>query len=149
MVIDFHPFFFNIPVSFRLRNNEDTPILTVLKTWTSPLEHPVIILVCVCLEFPEVSTPPLALGSLDSTVLCLVLHQTLVFCLGGTGNGSWAIPTHHRPWLEAIDCVLFPPAKCLAGRHYRWSTGHLFWPNFIFGWPTTVHLLLQIFSCQL
>ncbi|GMP49277.1 hypothetical protein CsSME_00016316 [Camellia sinensis var. sinensis] len=64
----------------------DTPFLTVLKTWTSPLEPLVITLVCVRLEFPEVSVARLASGSLDSTVLCLILHQTLVFCLGGAGN---------------------------------------------------------------
>ena len=58
----------------------------------------------------------LASRSLDSTVLCLVLHQALVLCLGGVGNGLWAIPTLHRPWLVATGCVLFPPAKFLAGR---------------------------------
>ena len=58
----------------------DTPFLTVLKTWTSPFEHLVIIHVCVRLKFPEVSATRLASRSLDSTVLCLVLHQTLVFC---------------------------------------------------------------------
>ncbi|KAF5932156.1 hypothetical protein HYC85_028327 [Camellia sinensis] len=36
----------------------DTPFLTVLKTGTSPLEHLVITLVCVRLEFPEVSGMP-------------------------------------------------------------------------------------------
>ena len=45
-----------------------------------------ITLVCIRLEFPEMSVARLASGSLDSTVLCLVLHQTLVFCLGGAGN---------------------------------------------------------------
>ena len=59
----------------------DTPFLTVLKTWPSPFEHSVIILVCVRLEFSEGSAARLALGSLDSTVFCLVFHQTLVFCL--------------------------------------------------------------------
>ncbi|GMP68668.1 hypothetical protein CsSME_00028210 [Camellia sinensis var. sinensis] len=59
----------------------DTAFLTILKTWASPFEHSVIVLVCVCLEFPEVSAARLASGSLDSTVLCLVFHQTLVFCL--------------------------------------------------------------------
>ncbi|GMP68669.1 hypothetical protein CsSME_00028211 [Camellia sinensis var. sinensis] len=59
----------------------DTPFLTVLKTWSSPFEHSVIVLVCVRLEFPEGSATHLASGSLDSTVLCLVFHQTLVFCL--------------------------------------------------------------------
>ena len=64
----------------------DTPFLTILKTWTSPFEHSVIIHVCVRLEFPEVSATRLASGSLNSTILRLVLHQTLVFCLGGAGN---------------------------------------------------------------
>ncbi|KAF5932575.1 hypothetical protein HYC85_028746 [Camellia sinensis] len=50
----------------------DTPFLIVLKTWTSPLEHSVIIHVCVRLEFPEVSATRLTSGSLDSTVLCLL-----------------------------------------------------------------------------
>ncbi|KAF5932877.1 hypothetical protein HYC85_029048 [Camellia sinensis] len=89
------------PTSSQTDSGVDTPFLTVLKTWTSPLEHSVIIHVCVRLEFPEVSATRLASGSLDSTVLCLVLDQTLVLCLGGAGNGLWAIPTLHRPWLEA------------------------------------------------
>ena len=122
--------------------------MTVLKTWTSPLEHSVIIHVCARLEFPEVSAAHLTSASLDSTVSCLVLHQTLVFCLEGAGNGLWAIPTLHRPWLEATGCVLLPPAKCLAGRHYRWPASYLSLVNCIFGRPTTVHLLLQIFSCS-
>ena len=46
----------------------DTPFLTVLMTWTSPFEHPVIIHVCVRLEFPEVSATRLASGSPNSTV---------------------------------------------------------------------------------
>ena len=127
----------------------DTPFLTVLKTWTSPFEHSVIILVCVCLEFPEVSAMRLASGSLDSTILWLVSHQTLVFLLWRAGNGVLAIPTLHRPWLEATGCVLLPSANYLADRHSRWSTDHLFWSNCIFSWPTTIHLLLQIFytSC--
>ena len=57
----------------------DTPFLTVLKTWTSPFEHSVIIHARVCFEFTEVSATRLASGSLNSTVLWLVLHQTLVF----------------------------------------------------------------------
>ncbi|KAF5932418.1 hypothetical protein HYC85_028589 [Camellia sinensis] len=81
----------------------DTPFLTVLNTWTSPFEHSVIILVCVRLEFPEVSATRLASGSLNSTILCLVLHQTLVFLLRRVGNGLLAIPTPHRPWLEATS----------------------------------------------
>ena len=85
----------------------DTPFLTVLKTWTSPFEHSVIILVCVRLKFPEVSATRLASGSLDSTVLCLVLHQTLVFLLWRVGNGLLAILTLHRSWIEATSSVLF------------------------------------------
>ena len=44
----------------------DTQFLTVLKPWTSPFEHSVIILVRVRLEFPEVSATRPASGSLDS-----------------------------------------------------------------------------------
>ena len=65
----------------------DTPFLTVLQTWKSPFEHSVIILVSVRLEFPEVSTMRPASGSLDSTVLCLVLHQILGFLLWRAGTG--------------------------------------------------------------
>ena len=48
----------------------DTPFLTVLKTWTSPFEHSVIIHVCVRLEFPEVSAraPCLRIPELDRLV---------------------------------------------------------------------------------
>ena len=46
----------------------DTPFLTVLKTWTSPFELSVIILVSVRLELPEVSATRLASGSPNSTV---------------------------------------------------------------------------------
>ena len=46
----------------------DTPFLPVLKTWTSPFAHPVIIHDCVRLEFPEVSAKRLASGSPNSTV---------------------------------------------------------------------------------
>ena len=48
----------------------DTPFLTVLKTWTSPFEHSVIIHDCVRLEFPEVSAraPCLRIPELDRLV---------------------------------------------------------------------------------
>ena len=48
----------------------DTPFLTVLKTWTSPFEHSVIIHVCVRLEFPEASArvPCLRISELDRLV---------------------------------------------------------------------------------
>ncbi|GMP36801.1 hypothetical protein CsSME_00008809 [Camellia sinensis var. sinensis] len=64
----------------------DTLFLIVLKTWTSSFEHSVIILVRVRLEFPEVSATRPASGSLNSTVLCLVLHQTLVVLLLRVGS---------------------------------------------------------------
>mgnify|MGYP003702779903 CR=1 FL=1 len=64
----------------------DTPFLTVLKTWTSSFEHSMITLVRVRLEFPEVSATRPASGSLDSIVLCLVLHQTRVVLLLRVGN---------------------------------------------------------------
>ena len=46
------------------------PFLTVLKTWTSPFEHSVIIHVCVRLEFPEVSAraPYLRISELERLV---------------------------------------------------------------------------------
>ena len=101
----------------------DTPFLTVLKTWTSPFEHPVIIHVCVRLEFPEVSATRLASESPNLTVQCLVLHQTLAFCLGGAGNALWGIPTHHRQWLEATGWFLLPSALLFAGRHILLPVG--------------------------
>ena len=102
----------------------DTPFLTVLKTWTSPFEHSVIIHVCLRLEFPVVSATRPASGSPNSTVLCLVLHQTLVFCLGKAEDALWDIPLHHRQWLEATGwfCVATGNVYCrsalfVAGRH--------------------------------
>ena len=56
----------------------DTPFLTVLKTWTSSFEHLMITLVCVRLEFSEVSATRLTSRPLDLFGLCLVLYQTLV-----------------------------------------------------------------------
>ena len=62
----------------------DTPFLTVLKTWTSPLGHPVIIHDCVRLEFPEASAARLVSGPLDSTASCWVLApNTCVFAFKG------------------------------------------------------------------
>ena len=70
-----------------------------------------IIHVRVRLEFWEVSVARLASRPLDLFVLCLVVHQTLVFLLLRAGNGLLAIPTPHRPWLEASGLVFFLPAK--------------------------------------
>ena len=50
---------------------------------------------------------------LDLFVLCLVLYQTLVVLLLRVGNSLLAIPTSHRPWLEATGLVFLLPAKCV------------------------------------
>ena len=108
----------------------DTPFLTILKTWTSPFEHPVIIHVCGRLEFPEVSATRLASGSPNSAVLCLVLApNTCVFALKG---GEWlvayphippAFPWHHRLFMGATGHGFL---ESMAGRHYIWPAGTLF-----------------------
>ena len=72
-------------------------------------------------EFPEVSATRLASGSLNSTVLCLVLHKTLVFLR--VESSLLATPGTHRPWLEATGHVLKLPA---IGEVYHWPAGHLF-----------------------
>ena len=74
----------------------DTPFLTVLKTWTSPLEHSVIIHVCVRFEFPEVPAARRASRPLNRLVLCLVLHQDLCVLHLRVGGGLLAIPEAHR-----------------------------------------------------
>ena len=61
-------------------------------------------------EFSEVSATRLASRPLDSFVLCLVLHQTLVVLLLRVGNSLLAIPTPHRPWIDASGPVLLLPA---------------------------------------
>ncbi|GMP35335.1 hypothetical protein CsSME_00007809 [Camellia sinensis var. sinensis] len=71
---------------------------TIMKTWTSPFEHSVIIHVRVRLEFSEVSVVRLTSRPLDLFFLCLVVHQTLMFLLLRAGNGLLAIPTHHPSW---------------------------------------------------
>ena len=133
----------------------DAPFLTVLVTWTSTFEHSVLIHARVCFEFSEVSATRLALRSLDLLVLCLVLHQTLVVLLLRAGNGLLAIPTPHRPWLEATDPVLLLPAigdgwSALFMVCTLYGRPTIVLVNFvIFGWPTTVHLLLADILCQL
>ena len=106
----------------------DTPFLTVLKTWTSPFEHSVIIHFRVRFEFPEVSATRLASGSLNSVVLCLVGPNTCWFLLWKVENGLLAIPMPHQPWLEATGCVFLPlaigdgrSALCVGGRPVIWS----------------------------
>ena len=71
-------------------------------------------------KFPEVSATRLASGSLNSTVLCLVLHQTLVFLLLRVESSVLATPDTHRPWFEATGHVL----RLLAiGELYHWPVG--------------------------
>ena len=71
-------------------------------------------------EFPEASAKRLASGSLNSTVLCLVLHQTLVFLLLRVESSLFATPDTHRPWFEATGHVLRLPA---IGELYHWPVG--------------------------
>ena len=70
-----------------------------------------IIYARVRFEFPVVSAARLALGSLNLSVLCLVVDQTLVFLLLREEGGLFAIPSTHRPRHEAIDPFFLPPAK--------------------------------------
>ncbi|KAI8000297.1 hypothetical protein LOK49_LG09G01179, partial [Camellia lanceoleosa] len=52
----------------------------------------------------------IGLGSLSSTVLCLILHQTHVFLLLRVDSSLLATPDTHRPWLEATGRVFLLPA---------------------------------------
>ena len=101
--------------------------MTVLKAWTSPVEHSVIIHVRVRFEFPEVSATRLASGSLNSVVLCLVGPNTCWFLLWEVENGLLAIPAPHWPCLEATGRVFLPPtigdgrsALCVVDRPFSW-----------------------------
>ena len=134
----------------------DTPFLTVLKTWTSPFEHSVIIHVCVRLEFPEVSAraPCLRIPELD----CLVsgfAPNTCVLpwrgreCLVRHPHTPPAVARGHRLVFNAIGNVYCRSALFVAGQHYFVPVGTLFGQDGIFCRPIAVHLLLQIFldSC--
>ena len=130
----------------------DTPFFTVLKTWTSPLEHSVLIHVCVRLEFLKVSAraPCLKISELD----CLVSDFAPNTCnLPWKGRESLMRHPHTQPavarghWLvfAATGNVYCRSALFVASQHYLVPVGTLFCQNGIFGRPTTVHLLLQIF----
>ena len=119
----------------------DIPFLTVLKTWTSSFEHSMIINARVRFEFSEVSATCLASRSPNLSVLCLVVNQTLVFLLLMEEGALFAMPSTHRPRLEATGPVFLPSAKCvgrsalfLVGRPLCWSIDH-------FCWPYPVHML--------
>ena len=81
----------------------DTPFLTVLKTWTSPFEHSVIIHVCVRLEFPEVPAcaPYLRISELDRLV-------------SGFAPNTYVLPWEGR--IGLVDQPHTPPA--VAGGHW-------------------------------
>ena len=130
----------------------DTPFFTVRKTWMSPFEHSVIIHVCVRLEFPEVSAraPCLRISELD----CLVsgfTPNTCVFPLSGRvglvdhPHPPPAVARGLRLVFVSIGTVVCRSAYFVAGRHFLVPVGTLFGQDGIFGRPTTVHLLLQIF----
>ena len=68
------------------------PYLTVLKTWKSSFEHSMIIHAYVRFVFSEASVVCLASRSLNLSILCLVVDQTLVFLLLREEGGLFAIP---------------------------------------------------------
>ncbi|KAF5932266.1 hypothetical protein HYC85_028437 [Camellia sinensis] len=72
-----------------------------------------IIHVRVRFEFPEVSAARHASRSLNLSVLCLVVDQTLVFLLLREEGGLFAIPSTHQPRLEAIGPIFLPSAKSI------------------------------------
>lgn len=130
----------------------DTPFLTVLKTWTSPFEHSVIIHVCVRLEFLEASAraPCLRISELDRLVSGFTPNTCVLpwkgrECLVRHPHTSPAVARGHRLVFAATGNVYCRPALFVAGQHYLVPVGTLFCQNGIFGQPTTVHLLLQIF----
>ena len=134
----------------------DTPFLTVLKTWTSPFEYSVIILVCVRLEFPEVSArvPCLRISELNHLVSGFAPNTCILPWKGRVGlvdhpHPSSAVARCHRLFFAATGNIVCRPALFVAGQHYLLPTGTLFGQDDIFGRPIAVHLLLQIFldSC--
>lgn len=56
----------------------DIPFFTVLKTWTSSVEHSMVSYACVCFECLKFLAERLAFESLNLSVLCLVEDQELV-----------------------------------------------------------------------
>ena len=129
----------------------DTPFLTVLKTWTSPLEHLVIIHVCVRLEFPGLGYAPcLRISELDYLVSGFAPNTCVLPLRGRVGlvdhpHPPPVVARGHRLVFAATGNVYCRPALFVAGQHYLVPVGTLFCQDDIFGRPTTVHLLLQIF----
>ena len=118
----------------------DAPFLTVLKTWTSPFEHSVIIHVCVRLEFPEVSAraPCLKISELDRFVSgfapnTCVLPRRGRECLLRTPHTPPAVARGHRLVFAATGNV--QPAGTICCRSALFSAGrHSFLPKWQF-WP--------------
>ena len=73
----------------------DTPFLTVLKTWTSPFEHSVIIHDCVRLAFPEASAraPGLRSSELDRLVSGFAPNTCILPLRGRVGLVDHPPPT--------------------------------------------------------
>ena len=112
----------------------DTPFLTVLKTWTSPFEHSVIIHVCVRLEFPEVSARASCFGipELDRLVSGFAPNTCILPLRGTVGlvdhpHPSPAVARCHRLVFAATGNNVCRPALFVAGRHSFWPRWH-FWP---------------------
>ncbi|THG08285.1 hypothetical protein TEA_006528 [Camellia sinensis var. sinensis] len=141
---------------FSYMGTVDTPFLTVLKTWTSPFEHPVITHVCARLEFPKVSArvPCLRISELSRLVSGFA-PNTYILPLRGRKchvrhpHTPPAVAGGHRLVFSAIGTFVFRSAHFNAGRHSLLPVGTVFCRNSIFGQPTTVHPLFGDILCQL
>ena len=104
----------------------DTTFLTVLKTWTSPFEHSVIIHVCVRLEFPEVlaCAPCLRISWFDCVVSSFapntcVLPWRGMECLVRHPHTSPAMAWDHRPVILCHrQCILPVGTLCFRSAIY-------------------------------
>ncbi|KAF5932393.1 hypothetical protein HYC85_028564 [Camellia sinensis] len=103
----------------------DTPFLTVLKTWTSPFEHSVIIHVCVRLEFPEVSAraPRLRIPELDRLVSGFAPNTCILPLRGRVRlvdhpHPPPALARCHRLVFTATGNIVCRPALFVAGQHF-------------------------------
>ncbi|KAF5936557.1 hypothetical protein HYC85_024063 [Camellia sinensis] len=96
------------------RQTVDTPFLTVLKTWTSPFEHSVIIHVCVRLEFPEVSAraPRLRIPELDRLVSGFAPNTCILPLRGRVG-----LVDHPHPSPAVARCH-----RLIQAQEGHWST---------------------------
>ena len=111
-----------------------------------------IIHVCVRLEFPEVSAraPCLKISELNRLVSGFAPNTCVLPWKGKVGlvdhpHPPPAVARGHRLVFAATGNIVCRPALFVAGQHYFVPVGTLFGQDGIFGRPTTVHLLLQIF----